>query len=150
MNKADDYINIFAEMFANIFDADIEVVKLDASKLANKFRAKKFKEIIVDAENALDEINNNQDMDVQEKIKSLTLIMFNASVVDAYDMKTLTQKEAKNYYDLIKIARNKFDNITRDIQINICNLKNDMLHPKEDEDLTKLSKEELIELLRRK
>lgn len=107
--------------------------------------------MIADTEKTLCEINDNPDMDIQEKIKSLSVIMLNASIVDIDDMKTLTQEEAERYLNIIRAAHNRFDYVMQDIQNNINHLKNEMAHLKEeDEDLTKLSKEELIERLRRK
>lgn len=151
MSKIDNCIKEFAEILANVSDDDIEVIKIDASKLADKFRAKKFKKIIADTEKVINEIIYNSDIDVQEKIKRLATIMLNASVVDADDMNTLTQKEAESYFNVIKVARLKFVDILCSIQNDINRLKNEIAHPKEeDEDLTKLSKEELIERLRRK
>jgi len=151
MNKADDCIKDFAEMLADVFGADVEVIKLDTSKIANKLRAKKFKEMIANTKKSLDEINDNPNMDIQEKIKSLAVIMLDASIVDAEDMNTLTQEEANSYFNMIKIARIKLWDILFSIQNNINNLKDEMAHPKkEDEDLTKLSKEELIARLREK
>lgn len=150
MSKADDCIKDFAEMLADVFDVDIEVVKLNTSKIVNKLRADNFKKMIAETEKTLDEITDNSDIDVQEKIKRLAIIMLNASMVDADDMNTLTQEEAESYFNVIKIARIKLIDILRSIQNDINRLKNEMAHSKEDEDLTKLSKEELIELLRRK
>lgn len=133
------------------FDDDIEVIKINASKLADKLRAKRFKEMIADTEKVINEIIYNSNIDVQEKIKRLATIMLNASVVDADDMNTLTQEEAENYFNVIKVARLKLVDILCSIQNDINRLKNEMAQPKEeDEDLTKLSKEELIERLRRK
>lgn len=150
MNKTDDCIKDFAEILANVFDVDIEVIKLNTSKIVNKLRADNFKKMIADTEKILDEIIDNSDIDVQEKIKSLAIIMLNASMVDADDINTLTQKEAKSYFNAIKVARIKLIDILCSIKNDINRLKNEMAHSKEDEDLTKLSKEELIELLRRK
>ena len=66
-------------------------------------------------------------------------------------MKTLTQEEAESYFDMIKTARNRLNAIIGTIMTSIYNMKKELAHPKEeDEDLTKLSKEELIERLRRK
>lgn len=151
MDKIDKRVSEFAQFISDILGADVEVLKVDASKIAAKARAKAFKDMIADTEKTLDEINDNSDMDVQDKIKSLSTIMLNASIVDIDDMNTLTQEEAKSYWNVVKVARNKFDGIMRAIQNNINHLKNEMAHPKEeDEDLIKLSKEELIERLRRK
>lgn len=151
MDKIDKRVSEFAQFISDILGADVEVLKVDASKIATKARAKAFKDMIADAEKTLDEINDNSDMDVQDKIKSLSTIMINASIVDIDDMNTLTQEEAESYWTVVKIARNKFDGVMRAIQNNINHLKNEMAHPEEeDEDFTKLSKEELIERLRRK
>lgn len=151
MSKVDNCIKDFAEVLANMFDVDVEVIKLDASKLVDKFRAKRFKEMIANTEKVINEIIYNSDIDVQEKIKRLATIMLNASVVDADDMNTLTQEEAENYFNVIKVARLKLVDILCSIQNDINRLKNEIAQPKEeDEDLTKLSKEELIERLRRK
>lgn len=151
MDKIDKCVSEFAQFISDILGADVEVLKVDASKIAAKARAKIFKDMIANTEKTLDEINDNSDMDVQDKIKSLSTIMINASIVDIDDMNTLTQEEAESYWNVVKVARNKFDDVMRAIQNNINHLKNEMAHPKEeDEDLTKLSKEELIERLRRK
>lgn len=151
MDKIDKRVSEFAQFISDILDADVEVLKVDASKIATKARAKVFKDMIADTEKTLDEINDNSDMDVQDKIKSLSRIMLNASIVDIDDMNTLTQEEAESYWNVVKVARNKFDGVMRAIQNNINHLKNEIAHPKEeDEDFTKLSKEELIELLHRK
>lgn len=151
MNKTDDYIKDFAEMLADVFGADVKIIKLDISKLANKLRAKNFKEMIADTEKNLNEINDNPNMNIQEKIKSLAVIALNASVVDAEDMNALTKEEAEDYFNFIKDACIKFNNILYSIQNNINYLKDEMAHPKEeDEDLTKLTKEELIARLREK
>lgn len=151
MDKIDKCVSEFAQFISDMLDADVEVLKVDASKIAAKARAKAFKDMIADTEKTLDEINDNSDMDVQDKINSLSTIMLNASIVDIDDMNTLTQEEAESYWNVIKVTRNKFDGVMQAIQNNINHLKNEMEHPKEeDEDLTKLSKEELIERLRRK
>lgn len=151
MNETDKVVKEFADFLADAFGINVEVLKVDASKIASKARAKAFKDMIADTEKTLDEINDNPDVDVQDKIKRLSTIMFNASIVDADDMNTLTQEEAESYWNVVKTARNKFDDVMRFVQNNINHLKHEMTHLKEeDEDLTKLSKEELIERLRRK
>lgn len=151
MDKIDKRVSEFEQFISDMLGVDVEVLKVDASKIASKARAKAFKDMIADTEKTLDEINGNPDMDVQDKIESLSTIMLNASIVDIDDMNTLTQEEAESYWNVVKVARNKFDGVMRAIQNNINHLKNEMVHPKEeDEDLTKLSKEELIECLRRK
>lgn len=151
MNEIDKIIKEFADFYANVLGGDVEVLKINVSKIAAKARAKAFKDMIADTKKILDEINDNPNMDTQDKIKSLSTVMLNASIVDADDMNTLTQEEADNYWNLVKTTRNKFDGVMRNIQNNINHFKYEMAHPKEeDEDLTKLSKEELIERLRRK
>ena len=151
MDEIDKVIKEFEDFFANVLGGDVEVLKVDASKIAAKVRAKAFKDMIANTEKTLDGINNNPNMDVQDKIKSLSTIMINASLVNTDDMNTLTQEEADNYWNIIKTARNKFDNIMRVIVNDINHLRHEMAHPKEeDEDLTKLSKEELIKRLRKK
>ena len=107
--------------------------------------------MIADTEKILCKIKDNPDMDIQEKIKNLSVIVLNASIVDADDMKNLTQEEANSYLDMVRTARNRLNVIMLTIITSIYNMKNEIAHPKEeDEDLTKLSKEELIERLRRK
>ncbi len=151
MDKIDKRVNEFAQFISDMLGVDVEVLKVGASKIAAKARAKAFKDMIAYTEKTLDEITDNPDMDVQDKIKSLSTIMINASIVDIDDMNTLTQEEAESYWNVVKVARNKFDGVMQAIQNNINHLKYEMAYPKEeDEDLTKLSKEELIERLRRK
>lgn len=151
MNKTDDCIKGFTEFFVDALGADVEVIKLDIAKFANKLRVNAFKKMIADTEKILCKIKDNPDMDIQQKIKILSVIMLNASIVDVDDMKNLTQEEAKSYLDMIRNARNRLNLIMLNIITSIYNMKNEMAHPKEeDEDLTKLSKEELIERLRRK
>lgn len=151
MNKTDDCIKGFAEFLVHVLGTDAEVIKLDVAKFADKLRVNAFKKMIADTEKTLCKITDNPDMDIQEKIKNLSVIILNASIVDANDIKTLTQEEAKSYLDMVRTARNRLNVIMLTTITNIYNMKNEMAHPKEeDEDLTKLSKEELIERLRRK
>lgn len=151
MNKTDDCMKGFTEFLVDALGADVEVIKLDIAKFANKLRVNAFKKMIADTEKALCIIKDNPDMDIQQKIKILSVIILNASLVDADDMKNLTQEEAKNYLDMVRTARNRLNVIMLTIITSIYNMKNETAHPKEeDEDLTKLSKEELIERLRRK
>lgn len=160
MDKIDKCVNDFMQFISDMLNANAEVLKVnvdgevskvDISKIMAKANTKAFKNMIADTEKAINEIKNNSDMSVQDKIYSLSTIMLNASIVDINDMKTLTQEEAKSYLNMIKTARNRFDAIMLTIITNIHNMKDEMAHPKEeDEDLTKLSKEELIERLRRK
>ena len=151
MNRTDDCIKGFTEFFVDALGADVEVIKLDIAKFADKLRANTFKKMIADTEKTLCKIKDNPDMDIQEKIKSLSVIILNASIVDVNDMKNLTQEEAESYFDMIKTARNRLNVIMCTIMTNIYNMKKEIAHHKEeDEDLTKLSKEELIERLRRK
>ena len=151
MNRAADCIKGFEKFLVDLLGTDIEVIKLDVAKFADKLRVNAFKKMIADTEKILCKIQDNPDMDIQEKIKILSVIMLNASIVDADDMKHLTQEEAKSYLDMIRTARNRLNLIMLNIITSIYNMKNEMAHPKEeDEDLTKLSRRELIERLRRK
>ena len=151
MNRADDCIKGFEEFLVNVLGTDVEVIKLDVAKFADKLRVNIFKKMIAGTEKTLCKIKDNPDMDIQEKIKSLSVIILSASLVDADDMKNLTQEEAKSYLDMIRTARNRLNVIMLTIITNIYNMKNEMAHSKEeDEDLTKLSRRELIERLRRK
>ena len=151
MNRADDCIKGFEEFLVDVLGTNVEVIKLDVAKFADKLHVNAFKKMIADTEKILCKITDNPDMDIQEKIKILSVIVLNASIVDADDMKTLTQEEAKSYLDMIRTARNRLNLIMLTIITNIYNMKNEMAHPKEeDEDLTKLSRRELIERLRRK
>ena len=151
MNKIDDCIKGFREFLVDVLGTDVKVIKLDVAKFADKLRVNAFKKMIADTEKTLCEIKDNPNMDIQQKIKILSVIMLNASIVDADDMKTLTQEEAKSYLDMVRTARNRLNVIMLTIITNIYNMKNEMAHPKEeDEDLTKLSRRELIERLRRK
>lgn len=151
MNRANDCIKGFEEFLVNVLRTDVEVNKLDVAKFVDKLRANTFKKMIADTEKTLCKIKDNPDMDIQEKIKNLSVIVLNASIVDIDDMKTLTQEEAESYLDMVRTARNRFNLIMLNIITSIYNMKYEMAHPKEeDEDLTKLSKEELIKRLRRK
>ena len=151
MNRADDCIKCFEEFLVDVLGTDVEVIKLDVAKFADKLRVNTFKKMIADTEKILCKIKDNPYMGIQEKIKSLSVILLNASIVDVNDMKTLTQEEAESYFDMIKTARNRLNAIMCTIMTSIYNMKDEMAHPKEeDEDLTKLSRKELIERLRRK
>ena len=160
MNKIDKYISDFAQFISDMLNANAEVLKvnadgevskLDVSKIMAKVNAEAFKNMIADTEKTINQIKNDSDMSIQNKIYSLSAIILNASIVNIDNMKNLTQEEAKSYLNMIKIARNRLDAIMLTIITNIHNMKDEMAHPKEeDEDLTKLSKEELIERLRRK
>lgn len=159
MDKIDKYISDFAQFISYTINTNMEVLKVNADgevskvdvyKIAAKANAEAFKNMITDTEKTIYRIKNDSDMSIQDKIYSLSAIMLNASIIDIDDMNTLTQEEVKSYLDMLKTARNRFDAIMLTIINNIHNMKNEMAHPKEDEDLTKLSKEELIERLRRK
>lgn len=160
MNKIDKYISDFTQFISDMLNvnaevlkvnADGEVSKLDVSKIMAKVNAEAFKNMIADTEKTINQIKNDSDMSIQNKIYSLSTIILNASIVNIDDMKNLTQEEAKSYLNMIKTARNRLDAIILTIITNIHNMKDEIAHPKEeDEDLTKLSKEELIERLRRK
>ena len=151
MNRADDCIKGFEEFLIDILGTDVKAIKLDVAKFADKLRVNAFKKMIADTEKILCKIQDNPDMDIQEKIKILSVIMLNASIVDSDDMKNLTQEEAKSYLDMIRTARYRLNLIMLNIITSIYNMKNELAHPKEeDEDLTKLSRRELIERLRRK
>lgn len=151
MNRTDDCIKGFEEFLVDVLGTNVKVIKLDVAKFADKLRINAFKKMIADTEKILCKIQDNPDMDIQEKIKILSVIILNASIVDADDMKNLTQEEAKSYLDMIRTARNRLNRIMLTIITGIYNMKNEMAHPKEeDEDLTKLSRRELIERLRRK
>lgn len=160
MNKIDKYISDFAQFISDMLNvnaevlkvnADGEVSKVDVSKIMAKANAEAFKNMIANTEKTINQIKNDSDMSVQNKIYSLSTIILNASIVNIDDMNNLTQEEAKSYLNMIKTARNRFDAIMLTVINNIHNMKDEMAHPKEeDEDLTKLSKEELIERLRRK
>ena len=151
MNGTDDCIKGFEEFLIDILGTDVKAIKLDVAKFADKLRVNAFKKMIADTEKILCKIQDNPDMDIQEKIKILSVIMLNASIVDSDDMKNLTQEEAKSYLDMIRTARYRLNLIMLNIITSIYNMKNELAHPKEeDEDLTKLSRRELIERLRRK
>lgn len=160
MNKIDKYISDFAQFISDMLNANAEVLKvnadgevskLDVSKIMAKVNAEAFKNMIADTEKTINQIKNDSDMSIQNKIYSLSAIILNASIVNIDDMKNLTQEEAKSYLNMIKTARNRLDAIILTIITNIHNMKDELAHPKEeDEDLTKLSKEELIERLRKK
>ena len=151
MNRTDDCIKGFEEFLVDVLGTNVEVIKLDVAKFADKLRVNAFKKMIADTEKTLCKITDNPDMDVQEKIKRLLIIILNASIVDADDMKALTQEEAKSYLDMIRTARNRLNLIIFTIITNIYNMKHELAHSYvEDEDFTKLSRRELIERLRRK
>lgn len=151
MNKTDDCIKCFTEFLVHVLGTDAEVIKPDVAKFADKLRVNAFKKMIAATEKILCKIKDNPDIDIQQKIKILSVIILNASIVDADDIKTLTQEEATSYLDMVRTARNRLNLIMLTTITNIYNMKNEMAHPKEeDEDLTKLSRAELIERLRRK
>lgn len=151
MNKTDDCIKGFREFLVDVLGTDIEVIKLDVAKFADKLRVNAFKKMIADTEKTLCRIKDNPDMDIQQKIKILSIIILNASLVDVNDIKTLTQEEANSYLDMVRTARDRLNTIMSHIIASIYYMKKEIANPKEeDEDLTKLSKEELIERLRRK
>ena len=124
MNRADDCIKGFEEFLVDILGTNAEVIKLDVAKFADKLRVNAFKKMIANTEKILCKIQDNPDMDIQQKIKILSVIMLNASIVDADDMKTLTQEEAKSYLDMIRTARNRLNLIMLTIITNIYNMKN--------------------------
>ena len=79
MNKTDDCIKGFTEFLVHVLGTDAEVIKLDVAKFADKLRVNAFKKMIADTEKILCKIKDNPDMDIQEKIKNLSVIVLNAS-----------------------------------------------------------------------
>ena len=108
MNRADDCIKGFEKFLVDILGTDVEVIKLDVAKFADKLRVNAFKKMIADTEKTLCKIKDNPDMDIQEKIKNLSVIVLNASIVDIDDMKTLTQEEKDIYIKAINAGVNMF------------------------------------------
>lgn len=149
MNKTDELVKDFANFIANAVDTNVEVVKIDVSDFINTLHTHRFKQMIINSNKILYNIKNTSNIDIQEKIECLSLILICAAFVDSNDIKLLTQEEARKYFNVISRANAELNITTHNIQNNIKSIIREAFNPKkEEEDLTKLSKEELIERLR--
>lgn len=84
-------------------------------------------------------------LSVQDKINKLNYILFLISLIKEEDIKLLNKEEAKRYKCAIEWVWDEINNVTHKIinnNVNYCDLKLN------EEDLSKLSKEELIARLK--
>lgn len=89
---------------------------------------------------------NYKNLNTQERLVGLNYIMYLISFVEKEDIKILNKKDAQLYKDAVDWVWSKLDEITYNIinyNVKCCNNK-----IKEEEDLSKLSKEELIARLK--
>ena len=95
---------------------------------------------------AFDCATNYKTLDIRGKILKLTHILFMISLVGEEDIKLLNKEEAKRYKYAIEWVWDEINNVADRIvnnNIKYCNYKLN-----EEEDLSKLSKEELIARLK--
>lgn len=89
---------------------------------------------------------NYKNLNTQERLVGLNYIMYLISFVEEEDIKILNKKDAQLYKDAVDWVWSKLDGITyniRNYNVKYCDNKIN-----EEEDLSKLSKEELIARLK--
>ena len=87
-----------------------------------------------------------KNLSTQDKIVKLTRILFLISIVEEEDINLLSKKEAQIYKDAVKWVCFKLEEIGYKIAADNVKLSDKKLN--EEEDLSKLSKEELIARLK--
>lgn len=85
-------------------------------------------------------------LSIQDKIKKLSHILFLISLVKEEDICLLNKKEIKRYKDTIKWVLDNINTVAYTIVANNFKVIDNKIN--EEEDLSKLSKEELIARLR--
>ena len=85
-------------------------------------------------------------LSIQDKINKLNYILFLISLVEEEDIKLLNKEEAKKYKCAIEWVWDEINNVAYGIVNNNVNYCDHKLN--EEEDLSKLSKEELIARLK--
>lgn len=147
MKNIDKQVKDLAEAISNSFGVEVEVFKIDTSKINNDNRSKAFKAMIEKSFKAVKDIQNYE-MSAEDKIRHLALNFINASKVDKDDMKFLNKKEAERYINLLKSCSEVFNSITNNIISDIVILSKHYKEVSEEDNLESLSKEELIARLR--
>lgn len=147
MENIDKQVKDLAETISNIFGAEVEVFKINTSKINNDNCSKAFKAMIEESFEAIKDIQNCE-MSTEDKIRNLALNFINASKVDKNNMKLLNKKEAKHYINLLKSSSDILNSIISNIRNDISKFSEESKDIPEEDNLESLSKEELITRLR--
>ena len=147
MKNIDKQVKDLAEAISNSLGVEVEVFKIDTSKINNDNHSKAFKAMIEDSFETIKNIQNCE-MPIEDKIKHIALNFINASKVDKNDMKFLNKKEAKRYINLLKSSSDIFNSIISNIRNDISKFSEESKDIPEEDNLESLSKEELIARLR--
>lgn len=89
---------------------------------------------------------NYKNLNIQERLVGLNYIMYLISFVEKEDIKILNKKDAQLYKDTVEWVWSKLDEITYNIINHNVKCCDDKIN--KEEDLSKLSKEELIARLK--
>lgn len=147
MKNIDKQVKDLAEAISNSLGVEVEVFKIDTSKINNDNHSKAFKVMIEDSFEVIKNIQNCE-MPAKDKIRHLALNFINASKVDKDDMKLLNKKEAERYINLLKSCGELLNSIVNNIRSDIFILSKHCKDVFEEDNLESLSKEELIARLR--
>lgn len=146
MKNIDKQVKDLAEAISNSLGVEVEVFKINTSKINNDNHSKAFKAMIEDSFEGVKYAQNSTA--VEDKIKHLAINFINASKVNKNDMKLLDKKEAERYINSLKSCSEIFNSITNNIVSDIFILSKHCKEVSEEDNLESLSKEELIARLR--
>lgn len=147
-----DKIDSFADMFAKVFDCDACAIKRDIEETFNKINEAQFKNMIKETHEIVDSVLNDEHMSIQNKISQLCIVMLNVTEVTTKEVQTLTKDEAKSYINDVDKAKRCLEHILNVVCSTINKVVDNHINDNNTtkEDLSKLSKEELIEMLMKK
>jgi hypothetical protein len=139
-------------MFATVFGCEACVIKDDIEETFNKINEARFKNMVKETHEVVDDVVNNEDMSVQSRISKLCIVILNSTKVTPKEVETLTKDEAKSYINDVNEAKSCLEHILNVTCSTLNKVVDNHIYDKDNtkENLSKLSKEELIEMLMKK
>lgn len=146
-DKQKEIDNILEEIAGIVGDSlGVNIKVINAND--NEEELSSVKSMFEETKQVVKDTNNWKDADIQDAIKKLTCVIYNASLLDKEDLKHLTKEEYQDYLIDHRIANGRLHNIMSCITAKLDRFA--VTFDTDEEDLTKLTKEELIERLRKK
>lgn len=147
-----DKIDSLADMFATVFGCEVCVIKGDIEETFNKINEARFKNMVKQTHEVVDDVVNDEHMSVENRIRQLCIVMLNSTKVTTKEIETLTKDEAKSYINDVNEAKSCLEHILNVTCSALNKVVDNHIYDKDNtkEDLSKLSKEELIEMLMKK
>lgn len=147
-----DKIDSLADMFVTVFGCEAYVIKDDIEETLNRINEDRFKNMVKETYEVVDDVVNNEDMSVQSRILKLCVVILNSTKVTSKEVETLTKNEAKSYITDVNEAKSCLEHILNMTCSALNKVVDNHIYGKDNtkENLSKLSKEELIEMLMKK